>query len=68
MRSLPEDHDATVAQIALAWLITNYRDTVVAIPGASKPHHAVESAAAMSIALTTEETAQLTYLSDACGS
>ena len=35
---------ATISQVALAWVIQNYGDIVVAIPGASKPHHAEEAA------------------------
>jgi aryl-alcohol dehydrogenase-like predicted oxidoreductase len=45
----------TVSQVALNWLINYNGDTVVAIPGASKPKHAGESAGAMKLALTPEE-------------
>jgi diketogulonate reductase-like aldo/keto reductase len=45
-------------------LITNYGETVIAIPGASKPHHAFEAAAAMRVTLTTEENQRLNALSD----
>jgi len=48
-------HGATASQIALGWLVRFNGDTVVAIPGASKPKHAEESAGAMKIALTYEE-------------
>jgi aryl-alcohol dehydrogenase-like predicted oxidoreductase len=65
MREIADAHEATVTQVALAWLITNYGDTVIAIPGASKPHHAAEAAGAMKIALTTDETHRLTDVSDA---
>ena len=64
MRDIAEAHEASVSQIALAWLITNYCDTVIAIPGASKPHHAAEAAAAMNVALTVDELNRLTGLSD----
>ena len=47
------------------WLITHYGDTVVAIPGASKPHHAEKAAASMRVALRPEETQRLTDLSTA---
>ena len=65
MREIADAHEATVTQLALAWLITNYGDTVIAIPGASKPHHAAEAAGAMKIALTTDETHRLTDVSNA---
>jgi diketogulonate reductase-like aldo/keto reductase len=63
MREIAGAHQATVSQVALAWLITNYGDTVIAIPGASKPHHAAEAAGAMNVALSVEETQRLTDLS-----
>jgi aryl-alcohol dehydrogenase-like predicted oxidoreductase len=65
MREIADAHHATVTQVALAWLIANYGDAVIAIPGASKPHHAAEAAGAMNIALNTEETQRLTDVSNA---
>jgi aryl-alcohol dehydrogenase-like predicted oxidoreductase len=65
MREIADAHEATVTQVALAWLITNYGDAVIAIPGASQPHHAAEAAGAMKIALTTDETHRLTDVSNA---
>jgi aryl-alcohol dehydrogenase-like predicted oxidoreductase len=65
MREIADAHQATVSQVALAWLITNYGDTVIAIPGASKPHHAAEAAGAMNVALTADETQRLTDISSA---
>ncbi|GGZ96427.1 hypothetical protein GCM10010344_75720 [Streptomyces bluensis] len=49
--------------MALAWLIAYYGDTVVATPGASKPHHAEEAAGATKITLSDEETRCLADLS-----
>ena len=46
---------ATVSQVALSWLVSYNGDAVVAIPGASRPEHAAESAGAMKIELTVEE-------------
>jgi diketogulonate reductase-like aldo/keto reductase len=44
--------------------LTNYYgNTVVAIPGASKPHHAHEAAGAMRITLSQQETQTLAVLS-----
>jgi aryl-alcohol dehydrogenase-like predicted oxidoreductase len=65
MREIADAHEATVTQVALAWLITNYGGTVIAIPGASKPHHAAEAAGAMKIALTADETHRLIDVSNA---
>jgi aryl-alcohol dehydrogenase-like predicted oxidoreductase len=48
-------HDATIAQVALNWLIHFNGDIVVAIPGATKVHQAEESAGAMKFRLTDEE-------------
>jgi aryl-alcohol dehydrogenase-like predicted oxidoreductase len=67
MRDVARTHSATVGQVALAWLIRYYGDTVVAIPGASKPHHAAEAAAAMKVVLSQQETARLAELSGSVG-
>ena len=46
---------ATAAQVALNWLVSHHGDTVVAIPGASKPRQAQEAAAALDFVLTKDE-------------
>ena len=56
-------YDATSSQVALNWLVTAQGDTVVAIPGASKVKHAVESAGAMKFRLTDDEIQQIDELS-----
>lgn len=63
LREIANAHQASVSQVALAWLITYYGDTVVAIPGASKPHHADEAAGALKIKLSPAESARLAELS-----
>lgn len=65
LREIAEGHDATVSQIALAWLIGYYDDTVVAIPGASRPHHAAEAAGALRVQLSNAELEHLAQLSRA---
>jgi aryl-alcohol dehydrogenase-like predicted oxidoreductase len=65
LREIAAVHQATVSQVALAWVLTYYGDTVVAIPGASKPHHAEEAAGAMRVELSPEETTRLADLSNA---
>ncbi|MFC4565450.1 aldo/keto reductase [Nocardiopsis mangrovi] len=66
LRAIGDAHGATPAQVALNWLITFYGDTVVAIPGASKPRQATESAGAMGFTLTDRERDRLDELSRAC--
>ena len=63
MREIAAAHQATISQIALAWLVNYYGDTVVAIPGASKPHHAEEAAGALKVALSKAELQRLADLS-----
>jgi aryl-alcohol dehydrogenase-like predicted oxidoreductase len=63
LRAIATAHHASVAQVALAWLIIHYGETVVAIPGASRPEQAVESAAAMDLVLTENEMARIDEVS-----
>ncbi len=48
-------HGATASQVALNWLVSRWGDTVVAIPGASRPSQATEAAGAMGFALSRAE-------------
>ncbi|MBI3225450.1 MAG: aldo/keto reductase [Mycolicibacterium cosmeticum] len=64
MTDIATDHQATVGQIALAWLVDYYRGTVIPIAGASKAHHARDSAGALQVHLSDEETRHLDELSD----
>jgi len=54
---------ATISQIALNWLVNFNGDAVVAIPGASKPKHAEESAGSMEIVLTLDEMERIDQVS-----
>jgi len=63
MRAIADEHQATIPQIALAWLTSYYGDTVVAIPGASKVHHAEEAVGALKVALSQAELRRLADLS-----
>jgi aryl-alcohol dehydrogenase-like predicted oxidoreductase len=63
LRKIAVAHDATPAQVALAWVIR--RPNVVAIPGASSVAQLEQNAAAADLALDDEEDAQLTAASDA---
>lgn len=60
---IADAYGASRAQVALNWLINFYGDTVVAIPGASKPRQAVESAGAQAFRLTEKELRRLEELS-----
>ena len=60
------DKGVTVSQVALNWLINSHGDTVVAIPGASKPSHAQESASAMRFTLTADEMKRIDQASRKC--
>jgi aryl-alcohol dehydrogenase-like predicted oxidoreductase len=59
MRAIGRAHGVSVSQVALAWLLAHYGDTLVAIPGASRPGQAAESAAAMDLRLTSSEMGRL---------
>jgi aryl-alcohol dehydrogenase-like predicted oxidoreductase len=63
LRRVAETHGASAAQVALAWLVTHYGDTVVAIPGASRPEQSAAGAAAMDLRLTAAEMTRLDELS-----
>jgi aryl-alcohol dehydrogenase-like predicted oxidoreductase len=62
LRDIAKAHDATPAQIALAWLI--HKPNVVAIPGASSVAQLEANAAAADIDLTEDEFERLTSASD----
>jgi aryl-alcohol dehydrogenase-like predicted oxidoreductase len=66
LRAIGTARGVSPAQVALSWLITFYGDTVIAIPGASKPHQAKESAAAMDLRLTGTELTRLDEVSRRC--
>jgi aryl-alcohol dehydrogenase-like predicted oxidoreductase len=67
LRDVAAAHGATPAQVALAWLVTYYGDTVVAIPGASRPEQAAEAAGARDLQLTEAEMQRIERLSAAAG-
>jgi diketogulonate reductase-like aldo/keto reductase len=57
LKKIAQSHDATPAQIALAWVLR--RPGVVAIPKASKKSHVRDNAGALKIELTKENLAEL---------
>ncbi|MFW5775482.1 MAG: aldo/keto reductase [Chitinivibrionales bacterium] len=46
---------ATAAEVALAWTVQFHGETVVAIPGATRPHHVEQNVKAMNLTLTHDE-------------
>lgn len=60
LRSIAEAHNATVYQIALAWLVSQPR--VITIPMSLDPQHQVENLAAAEIEFTEGEIEQLNKL------
>ncbi|MQY24209.1 aldo/keto reductase [Nocardia macrotermitis] len=65
LRAIADAYGAVPAQVALAWLLTHYSETVVAIPGASSPTQATASSEAMNLHLTDAELDRLDTLSAA---
>jgi aryl-alcohol dehydrogenase-like predicted oxidoreductase len=63
VRAVANAHDATPAQVALAWVISH--ENVVAIPGASSVAQLEANIAAADLELTVDEIASLTRASDA---
>ncbi len=59
LASVASRHDATPAQVALAWLLAAAPVTL-AIPGTSSPDHLVENVAAVDLRLTADDLAALT--------
>jgi len=55
MHEIARRYDATVTQIGLNWLIHAHGQLVVAIPGATTLHQAVDAAGAMRLKLTQDE-------------
>jgi len=53
LQLIADQHDATPAQIALAWVLR--QEGVIAIPRASKPEHVEENRAALAIRLTQND-------------
>ncbi len=63
MEEIAANHEATISQVALNWVINFHGNIIVAIPGATKAHQAQESAGAMSFRLSDDEMARLDVLS-----
>ncbi|MFZ0428368.1 MAG: aldo/keto reductase, partial [Acidobacteriota bacterium] len=66
LERLAAGRGVTPSQIALNWLVHFHGDTVVTIPGASKPKHAAESAGAMTFTLSSDELSEIDRVSQEC--
>ena len=58
LREVAAAHDATAAQVALAWLLKRDHH-VIPIPGATRPEHVRENAGALSLELSQEQFAAI---------
>jgi aryl-alcohol dehydrogenase-like predicted oxidoreductase len=58
LRAMATSHQASVAQVAIAWLLSRNAVTSVII-GATKPHQLTDNLGAADVRLTTEELAEL---------
>ncbi|MCI0686278.1 MAG: aldo/keto reductase [Sporichthyaceae bacterium] len=67
IRAVAERRSATMAQIALAWLLAQ-GPQVVPIPGTKRTKYVTENSAATELVLTTEDMAELDALPPAAGS
>jgi aryl-alcohol dehydrogenase-like predicted oxidoreductase len=65
MQPMADKYSATIAQIALNWVINFQGEIVVSIPGATKVSQAEQNAGAQNFKLSEEELAQLDELSRA---
>jgi aryl-alcohol dehydrogenase-like predicted oxidoreductase len=63
LRLIARAHGATPGQVALGWAVGFHGTTVVAIPGATKPEQAAQSAGALRLSLSVKELAKLDELS-----
>ncbi len=55
LEQIANNHNCSMAQVSLNWLINAHGDTVIAIPGASSIKQAESNAKAMNIQLSSEE-------------
>lgn len=62
LQEIAAGHGVSAAQVALNWTVNMHGETVVAIPGASKPKHAAEAAGAMALELSADEMDQIDRL------
>jgi len=67
LRLVARAHGVTTGQVSLAWTVNFHGTTVVAIPGATKPGQAEQSAGSMAVKLSDKELARIDELSRTVG-
>ena len=67
LRLVARAHGVTTGQVFLAWTVNFHGTTVVAIPGATKPGQAEQSAGSMAVKLSDKELARIDELSRTVG-
>lgn len=65
LKFIAQTHQMTPAQVALRWVIQFHDETVVAIPGASRPQQAQQNADVLTFTLTDQELTRLDEVSRA---
>ncbi|MHA3964429.1 MAG: aldo/keto reductase [Candidatus Thorarchaeota archaeon SMTZ1-45] len=63
LEAIGSEHNATAAQVALSWTINYHGDTIITIPGASKPYQVEQNAGAMKLSLSSEQMESISDLS-----
>jgi aryl-alcohol dehydrogenase-like predicted oxidoreductase len=66
LKAVAAAYGVTPAQVSLNWLVYHYGETVVAIPGATRPEQAEKNAAAMAFRLTEKELTKIDEASRSC--
>ena len=61
---IAQNHGLSISQIALNWLVQYHNGTIVAIPGASKAHHAEQNGQVMNFKLSQNELNSIAELSE----
>ncbi|MCC6143856.1 MAG: aldo/keto reductase [Candidatus Hydrogenedentes bacterium] len=65
LRRIAQKHGVTASQVALNWLVHFHGETVVAIPGATRPRQAEQNAGALAFTLEERELAEIDEASQA---
>jgi len=63
LRRIGGNYEATAAQVALNWLVHFHGDTVVAIPGATRPAHTASNVGALAFELSQKELDEIEVVS-----
>ncbi len=66
MRAVADRHDATPAQVALAWVLAQ-GEHIIPIPGTRRLRHLEENAGAAEVSLTSADLAELRDLPEVTG-